>query len=88
MSVLDELVIGVMRIIVPWRVGHVIFQSVPRTLKRGFIHISMLSFVRSSYAAHGMFVGGRHKMLSLGEQAKLLMDFMRLRANPEKNRAF
>ena len=33
-------------------------------------------------------VGGRHKMLSLGEQAKLLMDFMRLRANPEKNRAF
>lgn len=35
-----------------------------------------------------MGVGGRHKMLSLGEQAKLLMDFMRLRANPEKNRAF
>ena len=35
-----------------------------------------------------MGVGGRHKMLSSREKWKLLLDFMSLRANPEKNRAF
>ena len=35
-----------------------------------------------------MGAGGRHKMLSSREKWKLLLDFMSLRANPEKNRAF
>ena len=37
---------------------------------------------------HNRGSGGSNKMLSLREKSKLLLDFMSLRANPEKNRAF
>ena len=40
---------------VPW-VPCVNFQSVPRSSKKGSLHISMLSYSPCSYAANGMFV--------------------------------
>jgi len=48
---------------VPWGQGTVGFQAVPKSSKRGTIHISMLSFDKGSYAANGMFLNDASLLL-------------------------
>jgi hypothetical protein len=55
-----------MRQLVPWKTGYVNFMSVPRSTKKGYIHISMLAFEKSSYAGFGMFVGDAQVLLDGG----------------------
>ena len=48
---------------VPWGTGYVGFQAVPKSSKRGTIHISMLSFEKNSYSANGMFLNDASLLL-------------------------
>ena len=65
-SSFHDLVIYHMRQAVPWKTGYVNFMSVPRSAKKGVIHVSMLAFERAAYAGFGMFVGDA-KVLLEGE---------------------
>ena len=48
---------------VPWGQGIVGFQAIPKTSRKGTIHIAMLSFEKTSYAASGMFLNDASLLL-------------------------
>ena len=69
-SSLAELVLSRFRALVHWK-GYVNFQQVPKSSKKGTLHICMLSYEESAYAAHGMFVSDAQVLLSGGGFAGL-----------------
>ena len=57
-------------------VGYVNFVSVPRSSRKGKIHISMLAFEKSSYAGFGMFVGDAEALLENAVHWRILVLFL------------
>ena len=45
------------------RAGYVNFMVAPKTTKKGYIHVSMMAFQKTSYAGFGMFVSDALVML-------------------------
>lgn len=67
---------------VPWGTGYVGFQVVPRSSKRGSIHISMLSFDKTSYSANGMFLNDASLLLKTQGMEGLLSKTLAVRPRP------
>jgi hypothetical protein len=67
---------------VPWGQGIVGFQAVPKSSKRGIIHISMLSFDKGSYAANGMFLHDASLLLRTQGRGGLCSKTLALRPRP------
>ena len=58
-SPFEDLVVKYMRQAVLERAGYVNFMVVPKTTKKGYIHVSMMAFQKTSCAGFGMFVSDR-----------------------------
>ena len=62
-TVAIETLVQIFKEAVPWH-PHVNFQTVPKSSKKGTIHISMLGFQPSGYTANGMFVADAQLLLA------------------------
>ena len=62
-SPFEDLVVMYMRQAVLEKAGYVNFMVVPKTTKKGYIHVSMLAFQKTSYAGFGMFVSDAQVLL-------------------------
>ena len=60
----DEVLSEAFKQYVPWGVGAINFHTVPSSSRKGKLHISMLSFHESSYAANGLYLGDAKMLLS------------------------
>ena len=80
-SSLAELVLRRFRALVHWK-GYVNFQQVPKSSKKGTLHICMLSYEESAYAAHGMFVSDAQVLLSGGGFAGLDQKTLHIKPRP------
>ena len=80
-SSLAELVLSRFRALVPWK-GYVNFQQVPKSSKKGTLHICMLSYEESAYAANGMFVSDAQVLLSGGGFAGLDQKTLHIKPRP------
>jgi hypothetical protein len=67
---------------VPWATGTVGLQAVPKSSRKGSIHISMLSYEKASYAANGMFVHDARLLLLTEGFAGLSLKTLAVRPRP------